>query len=68
MKNIIYILNTFIISLSIIYAEDSINIAWFNFNKVEVDRNNEIHSDLSNQVFNQFINIAKKDMKQYIIF
>ena len=63
MKNIIYILNTFIISLSIIYAEDSINIAWFNFNKVEVDRNNEIHSDLSNQVFNQFINIAKKDMK-----
>ena len=63
MKNIIYILNTFIISLSIIYAEDSINIAWFNFNKVEVDRNNEIYSDLSNQISNQFINIAKKDMK-----
>ena len=52
MKNIIYILNTFIISLCIIYAEDSINIAWFNFNNVEVDRNNEIYSDLSNQIFN----------------
>ena len=63
MKNIIYILNTFIISLCIIYAEDSINIAWFNFNNVEVDRNNEIYSDLSNQISNQFINIAKKDME-----
>ena len=63
MKNIIYILNTFIISLSIIYAEDSINIAWFNFNNVDVDENNEIHSDLSNQIFNQFINTVKKDMK-----
>jgi len=62
MKNIIYILNVLFFSLSIIYSEDSINIAWFNFYDIEVDEKNEILFNLSNQISKQFIDIAKKDM------
>ena len=62
-KNIIYSINLFILFISISYSQSDLNITWFNFNDKEIDSRSELIVDLSEQISDKFIDIAKQDMK-----
>ena len=62
-KNIIYSINLFILFISISYSQSDLNITWFNFNDKEIDSRSELIVDLSEQISDKFIDIAKEDME-----
>ena len=62
MKNIVYSINLYILFISIVYSQTDLNIAWFNFNDKGIDSRSELIVDLSEQIEDNFIDIAKDDM------